>query len=146
MARGKDYAAIAASAIAKIGGMGQFVSKGSKVVIKPNIGWDRTPNSPPTPTPKSSRRSSNSASTGAAKVQVFDRCCNDPRRCYTNSGILAAIESLKDDRATCPFVEDRKFIPVKIEHGKAVTEWNLYRDALEADCYINVPHRQNIMA
>jgi uncharacterized protein (DUF362 family) len=76
---------------------------------------------------------------GARQVLVFDRSCDDPRRCYRNSGILAAVESLNDPRATCPHVEDRHFIPVKIRNGKAVQEWNLHRHAIEADCYINVP-------
>ena len=30
-------------AIASMGGMGKFVKKGQKVVVKPNIGWDKSP-------------------------------------------------------------------------------------------------------
>ena len=30
-------------AMAELGGMSRYVKKGYKVVIKPNIGWDRTP-------------------------------------------------------------------------------------------------------
>ena len=30
-------------AMAELGGMGAFISKGDKVVVKPNIGWDKTP-------------------------------------------------------------------------------------------------------
>ena len=36
-------------------------------------------------------------------------------------------------------MDDRKFVPVKIQKGKAVTEWDFYKDALDADCYINMP-------
>lgn len=138
--RGKDYAAITVAAIEKLGGMGKFVSKGAKVVVKPNIGWDRTPEHAANTNPEVVKAIVKLClDQGAAQVQVFDRSCNDARRCYANSGILAAVESLKDPRATCPFADDRKFIPVKIENGKAITEWNIHRDALEADCYINVP-------
>ena len=140
VAKGKDYAALVAAAIAKIGGIEQFVKPGNKVVVKPNIGWDRKPEQAATTHPEvvaSIVKLCLDAKAGS--VQVFDRSCNDPRRCYSNSGIQAAVEALNDARATCPHVEDRKFIPVKIERGKSVTEWNLYKDAVEADCYINVP-------
>jgi uncharacterized protein (DUF362 family) len=70
---------------------------------------------------------------------VFDRSCANAQRSYANSGIKAAVEAIGDARATCPFMDERKYIPVKIENGKAVQQWDLYRDALEADCYINVP-------
>jgi len=36
-------------------------------------------------------------------------------------------------------VDDRKFVPVIIKQGSSLKEWSFYRDALEADCYINVP-------
>ena len=39
----------------------------------------------------------------------------------------------------CFYVEDRKFVPVTIKQGKSLKEWSFYKDALEADCYINVP-------
>ena len=30
-------------ALEALGGIGNFVKKGQKIVIKPNIGWDRSP-------------------------------------------------------------------------------------------------------
>lgn len=140
VARGKDYAAIVAAAIEKLGGMGQFVKPGNKVVIKPNIGWDRKPEHAANTHPDVIQSLAKLASAQQPKqVQVFDVTCNEARRCYTNSGILAAIESLKDPLVTCPFCDSRKFVPVQIEHGKAINQWDLYRDAVEADCYINAP-------
>ncbi|WP_428939423.1 DUF362 domain-containing protein [Fontivita pretiosa] len=140
VARGKDYAAIVTSAITQLGGIGQFVSSGSKVVVKPNIGWDRAPEYAANTHPQVVQAIVKLClDAGAARVSVFDRSCNDPRRCYASSGIRAAVESLDDPRAVCPYVEDRNFVPVTIKNGKAVSEWQLYRDALEADCYINVP-------
>ncbi|MCU0691426.1 MAG: cytoplasmic protein, partial [Polyangiaceae bacterium] len=38
-----DPAALTDKAIAAIGGMTRFVSRGDVVAIKPNIGWDRAP-------------------------------------------------------------------------------------------------------
>ncbi len=140
VARGKDYAQLVASAITKLGGIGKFVQPNAKVVVKPNIGWDRKPEHAANTHPdvvKAIVKLCLDARAGS--VQVFDRSCNDARRCYTNSGILDAVHSLNDPRATCPYVEDRHFVPVKIDRGKVVTEWDFHKDAVAADCYINVP-------
>jgi uncharacterized protein (DUF362 family) len=76
---------------------------------------------------------------GASEVMIFDRPCNEERRCYKNSGIKAEMESIKDSRVKCVHIDNRKFVPVRIDNGKSIKEWDFYRDALEADCYINVP-------
>jgi hypothetical protein len=43
VAQGASPAQITRAAIDVLGGMKRFVSKGDVVVVKPNIGWDRTP-------------------------------------------------------------------------------------------------------
>ncbi len=43
VAKGKDYGALVEQVLKPLGGMAAFVSKGDRVVVKPNIGWDRTP-------------------------------------------------------------------------------------------------------
>ena len=40
---GGEPAAMFRKAIVEMGGMGRFVKKGQRVTIKPNIGWDRSP-------------------------------------------------------------------------------------------------------
>jgi uncharacterized protein (DUF362 family) len=76
---------------------------------------------------------------GAKKIMVFDRTCNEQRRCYVNSGIQQAMESIKDKRLKYFHPDQRKFVPVDIKRGKAVSRLEIYKDALEADTYINVP-------
>ena len=55
VARGTPPAAIVRAAIGSLGGMKRFVSRGDIVVVKPNIGWDRTPEYRQ-PEPRSRRR------------------------------------------------------------------------------------------
>jgi uncharacterized protein (DUF362 family) len=43
VAKGKDYRLLVIKAIEIVGGIGAFVKTGDTVVIKPNMGWDRTP-------------------------------------------------------------------------------------------------------
>ena len=40
---GADYEKLVATVLNALGGMNKFVKAGAKVVVKPNIGWDRNP-------------------------------------------------------------------------------------------------------
>ena len=140
VARGEDYAALVAKVLAPLGGMGRFVKPGDRVVIKPNIGWDRSPEQGATTHPLVVKALVLQAlAAGAARVLVFDRTCNEQRRCYANSGIEAALTEITDSRAAIEHVDPRKFVPVDIARGKSITKWEIYKDALDCDCYINVP-------
>jgi uncharacterized protein (DUF362 family) len=140
VAKGEDYAALVARVLTPLGGMGRFVRPGDRVVIKPNIGWDRSPEQGATTHPLVVKALAQQAlAAGAARVQVFDRTCNEQRRCYTNSGIEAAITEIADSRAVIEHIDPRKFVPVDIAKGKSISKWEIYKDALDCDCYINVP-------
>ena len=43
VAKGEEYSTLVARVLAPLGGMKQFVRPGDRVVVKPNIGWDRNP-------------------------------------------------------------------------------------------------------
>jgi uncharacterized protein (DUF362 family) len=140
VAKGTDYPAMTRKLVALAGGMDKFVGKGDRVVIKPNIGWDRNVAQGANTHPLIvSTLATLALEAGAGKVMVFDRTCNEERRCYQNSGIKPALDEMKDKRVRCTYVDDRKFVPVTIRGGKSLKEWSFYKDALEADCYINVP-------
>lgn len=135
-----DYAKLTAGVIDALGGMGNFVRRGDRVVVKPNIGWDRSPDQGANTHPLVVKAVIEQAlAAGAVSVQVFDRPCNDPRRSYKNSGIEDMVRSIRDKKVRIEHMDDRKFVPVDIARGKAVSRLEIYRDALEADCYINVP-------
>lgn len=138
--KGKDYAALVKKVLEPLGGIGAFVKKGQSVVIKPNIGWDRKPEQAANTHPILVETLVRMAlDAGASKVVVFDRSCHEARRSYASSGILEAVNSVKKSAVSCPLMEERRYVPVKIKNGKAVSEWSFYKDAMEADCYINVP-------
>jgi uncharacterized protein (DUF362 family) len=137
---GRDYRLLVATAVEELGGIGAFVESGMRVVIKPNIGWDRSPEQGANTHPLVVRALAELAlDAGAAQVQVFDHTCNEKRRCYTNSGIIAALEAIGDRRVRWEHIDERKFVPVAISRGLSLREWPIYQDALTADCYINVP-------
>jgi uncharacterized protein (DUF362 family) len=136
-AEGTDYPAITRNAIRAIGGMGKFVRKGDLVVVKPNIGWDRTPEQAANTHPLVVRAIVEEClRAGAGKVKVFDRTCNDERRCYVNSGISAALKELKN--VEVKYIENERFRKVAL-NGTVLKEWELYGEALTANVFINVP-------
>ena len=142
VAKGKDYQALVDHVLQPLGGIRAFVRRGDRVVVKPNIGWDRKPEQAANTHPdvvKAVVRQCLDA--GAKQVLVFDRTCNDARRSYANSGIKAAVESIGDSRARCPFENKRRYVPVNIKNAKSIKRFEFYRDAMETncDCYINVP-------
>jgi len=136
-------------AVAALGGMGAFVSRGDVVVVKPNIGWDRTPEQAADTNPDVVVAVAEMClAAGAKSVRVFDRTCNESRRCYASSGIQDAVERFAEknhagDALRVYHVEDRKFVRTAIPGALALKEWELYRDALEADKIVNVPIAKN---
>ncbi|MBW2484306.1 MAG: DUF362 domain-containing protein [Deltaproteobacteria bacterium] len=139
-AKGKDYYQLVARVLEPLGGISSFVKTGENVVIKPNMAWDRTPAQAANTHPLVVKALVElSLDAGAKKVMVFDRTCNEERRCYVNSGIQEVMAAIKDNRLKFIHPDSRKFIPVNIKRGKAVKRLEIYKDALEADTYINVP-------
>jgi uncharacterized protein (DUF362 family) len=137
VAEGKDYGKTTRNAVNALGGMKRFVKPGNVVVIKPNMGWDRNSEQGANTHPQVVKALVEEAlAAGAKKVKVFDRTCNDERRCYINSGIEAALKGMKN--VELKFLEEERFKKVAL-NGKALKEWELYGEALSADVYINVP-------
>ena len=133
---GTDPGAITRRAVEEMGGIGVFVSRGDKVLIKPNIGWDRVPAQAATTNPEVvTALAVMCLDAGAAKVTVLDNTISDPRRCYVRSGIKKAVEEVG---AEIPFLEDYNFRKVNVG-GELIREWPVYREALEVDKIINVP-------
>lgn len=125
------------AAVNALGGMKRFVKPGDVVVVKPNIGWDRRPEQAANTHPLVVRTvAAEALRAGARKVKVFDRTCNDPRRCYASSGIEAALKGMKG--VDVKHMEDERFRKVTL-NGRTLREWELYDEAVSADVFINVP-------
>jgi len=137
VAEGTDRARTTLKALAVLGGIGRFVKPGAMVVVKPNMGWDRNAEQGANTHPLVVRAVVEEClKAGAKKVKVFDRTCNDERRCYINSGIEPALKGMKN--VEVKHLEDERFKKVTL-NGKVLKEWDLYGEALSADVYINVP-------
>jgi len=134
--QGDSPAKITREAIAALGGMNKFVAKGDVVMIKPNIGWDRTPEMAACTNPEIVKALVEmSLNAGAKKVVVMDNTTNQAQRCYARSGIQAAA---KEAGADVPFINPRRVKKMAIR-GEWLKEWDVIQEFVEADKIINVP-------
>jgi len=133
---GESPAAITKEALAALGGMKRFIAKGDKVMIKPNIGWDRTPELAATTNPEVVKTLVEIAfEAGAKEVTVMDNTINQAQRCYARSGIA---EAAKSAGAKVPFVNEFRLKKMALK-GEWLKEWDVFTDFVETDKLINVP-------
>ena len=134
--RGTPPAKITRAVVDALGGMKRFVSRGDVVVVKPNIGWDRTPEYAANTNPEVVAAIVRLClEAGAKVVKVFDHPVSNPRRTYKQSGIADAAAAAG---ATVVFMDDRKFKDMRI-NGHSLKSWPLYTEVFEADKVINIP-------
>jgi uncharacterized protein (DUF362 family) len=139
VARNGSPEALTRAAIEELGGMGKFVARGDVVLVKPNIGWDRSPEQAANTNPEVVRTVVQLClDAGAKRVRVMDRTCNDPRRCYRTSGIKDAVEGLGSPAVSVEFMDERKFVPVAFDRGETLKKWLVSEDYLGADKRINL--------
>ena len=136
--RGGEPEVMFDKAIASLGGIQEFVPKGSKVLVKPNIGWDVPPERAGNTHPKLvARIVEQCLSAGAKEVSVFDHTCDPWMQCYRNSGIERAV---KDAGGRIVSGDSEGYYQkVAVPKGKRLTETKVHELLLEADVFINVP-------
>ena len=125
-------------AIAELGGMERFVKKGQKVVVKPNIGWDRKPETGADTHPALVKEMVKQAfAAGASEVVVFDHTCHDWRKSYANSGIEAAVKEAGG--TMLPGNDESYYREVTIEGAKSLKKTKIHSAILDCDVWFNVP-------
>lgn len=123
-------------ALQELGGIQRFISRGDIVVVKPNIGWDRTPEQAANTNPELVAEVVRQCfSAGAKKVVVTDVSCNDPRRCFQRSGIA---EAARAEGAKVLLPDPAKFKQVDLG-GDLLQDWPVFQPFLDADKIINLP-------
>ncbi|MDR3250633.1 MAG: DUF362 domain-containing protein [Tannerella sp.] len=140
---GGEPEAMLDKALDALGGLKNFVKKGQKIVIKPNIGWDRTPELAGNTNPKLiSALVKKCVEAGASKVTVFDHTCDDWRKCYASSGIEAAV---KEAGGVIVPANDEKYYSkeVALPNGVSLKSVKIHDAMIEADAWINVPVLKN---
>ena len=139
---GGEPAAMLDKALEALGGIGKFVKKGQKVVIKPNIGWDRAPEMAGNTNPELvAALVKKCLGAGAQKVTVFDHTCDNWQKCYETSGISDAVK--KAGGIMMPGNDEKYYKEVAIPGGITLKNAKIHESLIEADVWINVPVLKN---
>lgn len=122
--------------IQALGGMSRFVKRGDVVWIKPNIGWDRTPELGANTNPDVVATLVKLCfDAGAKVVKVGDNPCDLPQRAYAASGIA---DAARKAGAQVIFLDRERFREMDIK-GERVKTIPVYPEIVESDVVINVP-------
>lgn len=133
---GESPYAITKKAIEELGGMSKYISKQDVVMVKPNIGWNRTVEQAATTNPEVIKAIIEMAlNAGAKKVIVMDNTCHKAEDTYSRSGIA---DTAKKAGAEIRFADENRLV-VHDFKGKSLQRWPVFRDFLEVDKFINVP-------
>ena len=129
-------------AIAEMGGMKAFIKPGQKVVVKPNIGWDKVPALAGNTNPKLVAEIIKQCfAAGAKEVTVFDHTCDDWQKCYKNSGIEAAAKAA--GAKVMPAHLESYYRTISLPQGKKMKSAKVHEAILNSDVWINVPILKN---
>lgn len=129
-------------AIAELGGMKNFIKPGQKVVVKPNIGWDKVSELAGNTNPKLVTEIIKQCfAAGAKEVTVFDHTCDDWQKCYKNSGIEAAAKAA--GAKVMPAHLESYYRTVQLPQGKKMKSAKVHEAILNCDVWINVPILKN---
>ncbi len=124
--------------LAEMGGIAKFVKPGMKVVVKPNIGWDRTPELAGCTNPDLvAALVKRCLAAGASEVEVFDHTCMDWTKCYANSGIKEAVE--KAGGKMVPGNDESYYAGVKLPRGVKLKQAKIHKSLIDCDVWFNVP-------
>ncbi len=125
-------------AMASLGGMGKFVKPGQTVVVKPNIGWDASPERGANTHPELVGRVIELCfAAGAKSVSIFDNTCDQWQRTYENSGIEAAAK--KAGATIVNGKDETLYREVEIPGGVKLKQAKVHSLILDSDVFINVP-------
>ena len=125
-------------AIESLGGMKSFVKQGQTVVVKPNIGWDVSPERAGNTNPQLIKRIIEHCFTAGAKdVFVFDNTCDDWNKCYKTS----QIEDLAKEAGAkvVPGNSESYYKEVSIPKGVKLKSAKVHELVINSDVFINVP-------
>ena len=122
-----------------LGGIKAFVKEGSRVVIKPNMGFPNPPEWGSTTHPEVVRAVAElCVEAGARRIIIFDNPLRDAQLCREKSGIGEAVKDMKAVVIAMP--DDPKFYQeTPVPGARELKSTAVAKEVLKADCLINVP-------
>ena len=140
--KGGEPAEMFDKGIEALGGMKVFVKPGQTVVVKPNIGWAKTPEEGANTNPELVKRIvEHCVKAGAKTVHVLDHTCNNWKQSYAKSGIEEAAKAA-GAKVVCGNYK-RDYRKIEIPQAKRLKKAQVHKLILDCDVFINVPVLKN---
>ena len=139
---GGSPTAMLTKAIGEAGGIGKYVKRGQTVVIKPNIGWDKSPEMAANTNPELvGALVSMCMAAGAKEVLVFDHTCDNWKASYTTSGIEHAV--INAGGKMIPGNDEGMYREVVLPGALTLKNAKIHQAILDCDVWFNVPVLKN---
>ncbi len=122
--------------ILELGGMKKYISKQDVVMVKPNIGWNRTVEQASNTNPEVLKAIIEEIlNAGAKKIIIMDNTCHKAEDTYERSGIA---EVAKNMGVEVRYPDKNRLVAYDFK-GEFIKKLPIYRDFFEVDKFINVP-------
>ncbi len=132
-------AAATRAAVELLGGMQKFVKPGDRVVIKPNMSFNRTPEQASNTHPEVIRELAVMCKEAqAGKVFILDHTLASAKMCLLRSGIEEACKSV-DPNMVYAINESNLYQDVPIPQAVSLNETQIIKEVLKADVLIAAP-------
>jgi uncharacterized protein (DUF362 family) len=140
---GKDRKAMVKAALDALGGIGAFVKKGDRVVLKPNLAFAKPLEFATATHPDTLIAVAQAClEAGAKDVLVAEYPLNDPAKILERSGAGAALKAMPEVRLR--MLEDHdEFREVEIPKGRTLKSTEVAKVILDADVFINLPQAKH---
>lgn len=128
--------------LAEYGGISKFVKEGQTVVLKPNIGWDKTPEMAANTNPQLVKAMVKQClDAGAKEVLVFDHTCDNWQKCYERSGISEAVKAAGGKMI--PGNDKSYYIDIDLPQAVVLKKTKVHKVLHECDVWFNMPVLKN---
>ena len=126
-------------AIDLLGGIKQFVKKGQRVVIKPNMSFAKTPEEASNTNPLVVAAVAKACiAAGAQNVLVLDHTLQKEELCLDRSGIKKHCQPIAKTHVLA--LNDKKFYQsVSVPQGKVIKHLEIMKEVIRCDVLINLP-------
>lgn len=129
-------------ALEALGGIEKYIKKGQKVVIKPNIAWDKTPEEAANTNPSLvAEVVKKCLAAGASQVVVFDHTCDNWKATYVRSGIEEAARKAGAKVVAADL--ESYYEEVTLPSAVKLKKTKIHKELIACDVWINMPILKN---
>jgi len=138
-----DPAAATRKALEALGGIGRYVKKGQRVVLKPNMSFANPPERASTTHPLVVTTVARACmDAGAERVLVLDHPLQTTELCLQRSGIREACKPIRGVYVLG--LDERKFFrEIRVPQGKVLDRLEVMKEVLDSHVLINLPQAKS---